>query len=206
MQSDSVMLQFQPVLVKKNQLVELSGQGALMPSSHRMRPFVNSLWIEGSSISINQRGNCWPAIFVCLFVCLFVCFPLFFSSQKFTREFVTHSAHHISIRMSFHHRVSLAWLGSFRPFSQTACGAKWGGSIPPFSSDFSRGSNVFRCVSFILPRPSLEFRRRWKPPEPAAKMEVAPRWRSFSGWKVGVFPWGCSSPLWHVWKSIAIWG
>ena len=180
MQSDSVMLQFQPVFGEKKSIggtFRSRSIDAFFAQDEAIRQF----FVNWRVININQSTGQLLAGYFCLFVCLFVCFPLFFSSQKFTREFVTHSAHHISIRMSFHHRVSLAelWLLS-AIFNQTAFRGEMGWLHRTRFPATSRGVRTFSVVFlFILPRPSLEFRRRWKPPEPAAKMEVAPRWEDF---------------------------
>ena len=195
MQSDSVMLQFQPVLVKKKSIggtFRSRSIDAFFAQDEAIRDqfFGELKGHQYQSINGATAGRLF--LFVCLFVCLSVCmFSTFFLITKIHPRIRPHTVHTtFRFECLFIIGLGMPWLLS-AIFSQPAVGAKWGGSKPHRFPATSRGVRTFSVVFlFILPRPSLEFRRRWKPPEPAAKMEVAPWWRTFWRLDGGGFPMG----------------
>ena len=74
-----------------------------------------------------------------------------------------------------------------------APGAKWGGSKPTVFQRLLAGFERFPLCFFYSPTaiPGIPAETGVKP-LPAAKMEVAPRWRSWKRLDGGGFPMGCS--------------
>ena len=193
MQSDSVMLQFQPVLVKKkinwwNFQVKEHWRLLRTGWGHSEPFFVN--W---RVININQSTGQLLAGYFCLFVCLFVCFPLF-SHHKKSPENSSHTVH-TTFRFECPFIIGLGWIvAPFGHFLKPPVGRNGVAPSHRFPAT-SRGVRTFSVV-FLL----FSHGHPWNSGGGGNRRNPQRKWKwhlgggLFGGWKVGVFPWVVVAP------------